>query len=223
MPKKLGIAMVVTGAALILSALLLFYYNRMEDDAAGQEAESLLNQVQAVIQDKSLPSSADPSEEIGQAPEETVPETRPVTLDPTMTVTEINGYAYVGYLSIPDLRLELPVMSDWDYVRLKTAPCRHFGSTKTDDLVIAAHNYQSHFGRLKELEIGDAVTFTDMDGEIIDYTVSATGTVAPTDVETVVNSGHDLVLYTCTPGGQTRVCVFCDRIEADTEATTAVG
>ncbi len=226
MPKKLGIAMVVTGAALILSALLLFYYNRMEDDAAGQEAESLLNQVQAVIQDKSLPSSSGDSEEIdniGQAPEETVPETRPVTLDPTMTVTEINGYAYVGYLSIPDLRLELPVMSDWDYVRLKTAPCRHFGSTKTDDLVIAAHNYQSHFGRLKELEIGDAVTFTDMDGEIIDYTVSATGTVAPTDVEAVVNSGHDLVLYTCTPGGQTRVCVFCDRIEADTEATTAVG
>lgn len=106
-------------------------------------------------------------------------ETEPVELDATMTVVEINGYDYVGYLSVPKLDLELPVMSDWDYVRLKTAPCRHFGSTKTDDLVIAAHNYQSHFGRLKELEIGDAVTFTDMDGVVIRYEVAGTGTVAP--------------------------------------------
>lgn len=51
MPKKAGIVMVMTGAALILSALLLLYYNRMEDDAAGQEAENLLRGVQAVIQD----------------------------------------------------------------------------------------------------------------------------------------------------------------------------
>lgn len=140
-------------------------------------------------------------------------------LDATMTVVEINRYDYVGYLSVPKLDLELPVMSDWDYVRLKTAPCRHFGSTKTDDLVIAAHNYQSHFGRLKELEIGDAVTFADMDGVVIRYEVAGTGTVAPTDVDAVVCSGHDLVLYTCTPGGQTRVCVFCDRA-ADTPLTS---
>lgn len=63
-------------------------------------------------------------------------ETEPVELDATMTVVEINGYDYVGYLSVPKLDLELPVMSDWDYDRLKTVPCRHFGSTKTDDLVI---------------------------------------------------------------------------------------
>lgn len=50
---------------------------------------------------------------------------------------------------------------------------------------------------------------------MIRYEVAGTGTVAPTDVDAVVSSDHDLVLYTCTPGGQTRVCVFCDRA-ADT-------
>ena len=34
-------------------------------------------------------------------------------LDPTqeMTVTELNGWDYIGYLSIPSIGLELPVMS----------------------------------------------------------------------------------------------------------------
>jgi len=30
-------------------------------------------------------------------------------------------------------------------------------------------------------------------------------------VEAVEHSGHDLVLYTCTYGGKTRIVVFCDR------------
>lgn len=206
MAKKAGIAMILAGAALILSALLLLCYNRMEDDAAGREAENLLGQVQSVIR----LSAQEPT--VPQEAEEATEATEPGEIDSAMTVVEINGYDYVGYLAIDRLGLELPVMSDWDYVRLKTSPCRHFGSTKTDDLVIAAHNYQTHFGRLKELEKGDSVIFTDMDGVVIAYQVTDTGTVAPSAVDAVVNSGHDLVLYTCTPGGQTRVCVFCDRV-----------
>ena len=49
MPKKTGIAMLAVGAVLILSALLLLLYNRYEDTKAGQEAESLLANVEAVI------------------------------------------------------------------------------------------------------------------------------------------------------------------------------
>ena len=49
MPKKTGIAMLAVGAVLILAALLLLLYNRCEDTKAGQEAESLLANVEAVI------------------------------------------------------------------------------------------------------------------------------------------------------------------------------
>lgn len=45
------------------------------------------------------------------------------------------------------------------------------------------------------------------------YTVSAVKTLSPTSVDEVQNSGYDLVLYTCTYGGATRVAVFCDRVE----------
>ena len=47
MPKKAGIAIMEAGAVLIISALLLFVHNRQEDAQAGQEAESLLAELDA--------------------------------------------------------------------------------------------------------------------------------------------------------------------------------
>lgn len=195
MPKKTGIVFVLAGTVLILSALSLFLYNRYEDAHAGQEAESLLSDVQTIIDER----------------ETSVPTTPPETLAPELPIAEIEGYGYVGYISIPKLELELPVMSEWDYVRLKIAPCRQFGSSRTDDLVIAAHNYESHFGYLYQLELGDQVIFTDMDGIENLYEVTGLDTLNPIEVDAVQNSGHDLVLYTCTYEGKTRVTVFCDR------------
>lgn len=199
MPKKSGIAFVLVGTVLILSALSLFLYNRYEDAQAGQEAESLLADVQTLMKDVSADLLKEP------IPQE--------TLAPELPVAEIDGYGYVGYLCIPKLELELPVMSEWDYARLKMAPCRQFGSSRTDDLVIAAHNYKKHFGYLSKLEEGDSVIFTDMDGMENLYEVTRMDTLKPAEVDAVQNSDHDLVLYTCTYGGKTRVTVFCDRQE----------
>ena len=203
MPKKTGIAIVTVGAVLILSALLLFFHNRQEDIQAGQEAESLLENVEAVIETKKIEVPV-----ISTQPD-AAPSATP--LDPQMPVVMLDGYEYVGYVEIPVLGLKLPVMSEWDYNRLKLAPCRQFGSSRTDDLVIAAHNYESHFGYLYQLELGDQVIFTDMDGIENLYEVTGLDTLNPIEVDAVQNSGHDLVLYTCTYEGKTRVTVFCDR------------
>ena len=83
--------------------------------------------------------------------------------------------------------------------------------SRTDDLVIAAHNYESHFGKLTSLTAGDSVTFTDMDGIVNEYVVNKVEVLDPHSVEEVEHSGYALVLYTCTYGGKTRVTVFCDR------------
>lgn len=209
MPKKTGIAIVTAGAVLILSALLLLLYNRYEDANAGQEAESLLASVEAAISAQAMDTTAATAPNRPDASE--VP--APTPLDPEMPVVMLDGYEYVGYVEIPTLGLKLPVMSEWDYTRLKVAPCRQFGSSRTDDLVIAAHNYESHFGHLKDLSVGDTVTFTDMDGIVNTYCVEKIETLNPNEVDAVQNSGYDLVLYTCTKGGKTRVTVFCDREE----------
>ncbi len=213
MPKKTGIVLVTLGAVLIMSALLLFISNQREAEKAGQEAEILMTELENHMREQEAQSAAKAARPDA---EETEPDE--ATLSPELPVVEIRGYEYVGYVEIPSLWIKLPVLAEWGYDLLEYAPCRQFGSSRTDDLVIAAHNYSTHFGDLKWVKEGATVTFTDMDGIVNSYTVAAKDTVDPDDVDSVLNSGYDLVLYTCTYGGRTRVVVFCDRVE-ETDTT----
>jgi len=126
---------------------------------------------------------------------------------------KIDKERYIGILEIPKLGLELPVMSDWDYTRLRVAPCRYCGSVRGEDLVIMAHNYARHFGGLSSLSEGDSVTFTDMDGITTVYQVVAHDILQPTAVEEMTSGDFDLTLFTCTYGGRSRVTIRCGRVE----------
>lgn len=194
---SLGTVCIVLGAVLMLAAGALYCYNRYEDAHAGAEAQTVVQDLQEKVVEKT--EHPDPS----AAPQEMTAE---------LPAVEVDGYDYVGYISIPAIGINLPVMSDWSYPKLKISPCRQYGSSRTDDLVIAAHNYESHFGKIGSLAAGDEVRFTDLDGIENYYAVQKVEVHEPTDVDAVKNSGYDLVLYTCTYGGKTRIVVFCNRI-----------
>jgi sortase A len=81
-----------------------------------------------------------------------------------------------------------------------------------DDLVICAHNYQSHFGRLNTLKTGDLVQFMDMEGNLFTYQVVSFEILQPNQAELLRSGGWDLTLFTCTIGGQTRFTVRCEKI-----------
>lgn len=198
----MGAICILCGAALILSALSLFGYNRWEARSAELAAVQVLPSLMDAIQDHAVPALA-PS----AALEKPGPDAY------QMTEVEMDGFAYIGYLHIPALELELPVMSSWSDVQLKIAPCRYSGSVRSADLVILAHNYAAHFGRIKELSETDTVFFTDMDGITYSYAVAAKDILAPTAVEEMTAGTYDLVLFTCTVGGTSRVTVCCNRTD----------
>ena len=195
------------GAVLILMALSLFFWNQRQDRQAGETSALILPQLRQHMAQPVVKPAADPEQ--GPEPLPVLPD----PFDPSMTEVEIDGLAYIGTLTIPSLDLELPVLSSWDEQRLRIAPCRYAGSTKTDDLVIAAHNYASHFGGLSGLSGGEQVIFVDMDNVVSAYTVVAVEILPPTAVEEMTNGEYDLSLYTCTYGGRSRVTVRCDRAE----------
>lgn len=202
MKMKAGKICMVLGAALMLSALLLHGYNRAEDKRAGQEVVAVMPQLVEQIPEQ-------PKEE--HLVEQLIPVELRKPEDLKMTEVVIDGKAYIGYLSIPVLELDLPILADWNYDLLQKAPCRYTGSTKSDDLVLMAHNYDRHFGRLFNLNTGDSLYFTDMDGIITAYTVVGRDVLAPTAVEEMTAGDFDLTLFTCTYGGKSRVTVYCDR------------
>lgn len=203
MRKKLGTACVLLGAVMMLAALGLYAYNRYEDQRAAE-------QVQSVLQDLQQQNQTEPAADV-----QTTERVDLTLLDPEMPVVTVDGNDYVGYLTIPDIDVSLPVQSDWSYPKLKKTPCRQFGSARTGDLVIAAHNYESHFGKLAYLMGGAQVILTDMDDIRYIYEIRKIEELAPTETEAVKDSGYEMVLYTCTYGGKTRIVAYCHLMYAE--------
>ena len=129
--------------------------------------------------------------------------------DRSMPVVEVDGQQYIGLLEIPALDRTLPVQSEWSDTALETAPCRYQGSLYREDLIIAGHNYRSHFGTLSRLEPGDFIYFTDGEGIRYTFEVDALETLLGTDFAGMESGDWDLTLFTCTWGGQNRLAVRC--------------
>ena len=207
MKSKRGTAWINLGLLLLAAALFLAAYNRNESYQAQRQSDVVLEEMSQALEQtvpaQTVPRQTEPPE-LPEAMEEPQRE---------MPVRTIHGRDYIGVLTIPALELELPVLSQWDYTNLRIAPCRYEGSVYNGSLILCAHNYSSHFGRLKNLREGDAVQFTDMDDNVYTYQVVGLETLNPTDVEGMESGDWDLTLFTCTVGGQSRVTVRLERTD----------
>jgi sortase A len=179
--RRIGTIGMITGAMLLAAALSLLLFNQWEDNRARQSGEQAVSVIQKAIRR-------------GKPPAKTL---------------RINGDDYIGYLALPTVSLELPVQKSWSYPRLRRSPCRYAGSPESGGFVVAAHNYQSHFGKLSRLQQGDRITFTAISGKTTAYTVAEVEVLAPTAIEAMISGEWDLTLFTCTYGGQSRVTVRC--------------
>lgn len=128
-----------------------------------------------------------------------------------MPKLKVNKNYYVGYLEIPALNLKLPVLDTLTYDNLNISPCRYKGSVYLDNMVIAAHNFRSHFGNISQLSIGDEIVFTDIDGNVFVYEVADFESLRGSQVEDMVNSDSELTLFTCNYDGSARVTVRCHK------------
>lgn len=197
---RLGKSLIILGLLLIATALFLTCKNIWDISKAGADSNSVLDKLVPIIEDATGPSA-----------EEEVPD---YILNPEMDmpVKVIDGVEYIGTISIEKTGVTLPIALELNRKNLKTSPCRYKGSAYKDDLIIAAHNYPSHFGKIKYLEIGDAVVIKDMDGNEFDYQVVSSEILKGTDIEQMMEGDWDLTVFTCTIGGRNRVTVRCERV-----------
>lgn len=229
MRTKIGNLFIALGLALVLAGIVLGGYNLWTENQAGADSASALDvlthQLETPVHTPDRPEN--PTDPAGdpEAPAQTpdygetpsleqllgIPDR---TRDPyrEMPTVEIDGVAYIGYLEIPALGLKLPIISETTDRNLQKAPCRFFGSAYLENMVIGAHNYNSHFGRLSYLSYGDILIFTDMEGRVFTYEVADIETLKAYQGEYLCNGEWDLSLFTCTLGGEQRITVRCEKI-----------
>ena len=177
--------LVAAGALLLLAGALLAGQNLLTERRAARQTADLLAAVETRI---AAPADL-------PAPE--------VTGDPWA------GYEVIGVVGLPDLGLSLPVLADYTQDLLAVAPCRY-----TDDLalepgqlVVAGHNYRTHFGRLGELAPGSRITWQNLDGVTYTYTVTEVTEIDAGDREALEQGDWDLTLFTCDVTRTRRILV----------------
>lgn len=200
--NKSGVLLVLIGLLCVSAGLMLFFHNMWDDFRAGLAVSEEKKMLLAAV----LPPLEEYEAHVNVRQKEAASDEYR-----QMPVKTIHGTDYVAMINIPALSLELPVRATWSYEGLKYSPCRYAGSAFMDDLVICAHNYSQHFGRIKDLETDSEILLVDMEGNLFRYRVVQIETLAPKDIREMIESSYDLTLFTCTLGGRTRVTVRCMR------------
>ncbi len=188
--RNKGVVFLSLGFLLLLIASGWYIFNTVEDENAGKQAAEILSKFETLP--STVPSNPDEME----------------TVEP---VIKVDGDAFCGKVVIEKVDIELPIYDEWNYERLKSAPCRYMGHIATNDMIIAGHNYRSHFRNLKYVKVGDKVTFIDVYGIAHNYEVCETVILDGTAVSDMHAGGWDFTLFTCTKGGEQRVTVRCKR------------
>ena len=203
MKKSKGNFLIFLGLIFILAAAGLCVFNFYEAKNAEEDSEKAFSLLSEKIVVKS-------EEVFEDASEEEIPD---YILNPEMEmpVLSVDGEDYIGTLEIPALGMELPIISEWSYQSLKKAPCRYFGSAYLDNMVVAGHNYSSHFKGLENVPMGAKVLFKDIDGNEFLYYVSAIEVLPPTAVEEMTSGEWDFTLFTCNATGTYRIAIRCDK------------
>ena len=196
--NKAGNCLIYMGLLFVVAAIFLTAYNFWDDRRAAAASGAAMEEILLDISNaKEMQEEETPDYFV--APEMEMPK------------SSVGEYDYIGVLDIPALGMNLPVVGELSYSALKVAPCRYTGSAYQDDLIIAAHNYSGHFGKIKRLQAGDDVFFTDMDGNLFSYQVVSMEVIKDTAVEDMRSGGYDLTLFTCTYAGDSRMTIRCER------------
>ena len=209
MKNKLWKIFVAAGAVMIAAALGLFISNKLESRRAEEYSAEALEVLKENITVETAAENDETGDDLFSEYEEPAEK----------KLIDVDGYRYCGYLTIEPLGLELPVIDGFSYDGLKRAPCRYSGSAEENDLIIAAHNYDPHFGRINELSAGERIVFTDTSGRSFNYKVSEVEVIDGRAVESMFSGASEewaLTLFTCTLSGMSRVTVRAE-FESDSK------
>ena len=178
----------VLGAICLACTVFLFHLTAQADEAAGERAETLLTHTTT-----SYPQLLQEDMSEGN----------------TVATLLAPQREMLGVISVPSVDLELPVQKAWGDDALEMSPCFFSATMDGEGLVIGAHNYKAHFGRLAECVIGDTVNIRYEDGTVICYEIKDTETLAKNELSKLLDTDSDLTLFTCTPGGHNRLVLRC--------------
>lgn len=128
------------------------------------------------------------------------------------------NYVVAGYIKIEKTKIEYPILLDISPAALETSvgimyPSNNPQLNKPGITVIIGHNYRNgkFFSNNKNLNIGDKIQITDLDGKTLSYTIYEKSIIPETDTEYITRdrgNNIEIALSTCTDDGKDRIVLL---------------
>lgn len=138
-------------------------------------------------------------------PQGAVPEER---RDNTMPALSVDGIDFVGLLEMPRYGSVLPVCADGG--ALAKYPCQFYGSIYDRTMQIRATSQKGQYDFYREISVGDAVYFTDMEGNRFAYSVTDVRYEKSIDQAALQQKDAALTLFIKNVYAFEYILVFCD-------------
>lgn len=114
------------------------------------------------------------------------------------------NYNNIGIINIPRLGINYPILETTTEKALKVSVTKFWGGNPNEvgNLCIIGHNYKNSkfFGKLHNIQNGDTVQITDMNGNTLNYSVYDSYIVTPEDTSCttqLTNGKIEVTLITC--------------------------
>ena len=114
---------------------------------------------------------------------------------PEMPVLQLEDTDYVCLLEVPTFGLELSIHDQWDPGILTTQPSKFWGSIYDGTLILGGSNHEGQFAFCSQMDVGDPIHITDMQGTQFRCRVEKIQRSASADFEVLSNSEYPLTLF----------------------------
>lgn len=134
----------------------------------------------------------------------------------SLVPTEYQGFATVGKIEIPKTGVNLPILNQVTVEGMKNAPCLLYATgdlNQKGNNLIAGHNFRNNtlFSNNKELNLGDKIYITTLDGNQVEYTIYSKFITTPEDVSYIkrdTQNKPEITLSCCTDDDVDRIVIL---------------
>jgi sortase A len=138
-------------------------------------------------------------------PQGAVPEER---RDNTMATLSVDGIDFVGLLEIPCYGSVVPVCADWGTPSKYL--CQFYGSIYDRTMQIGGTSQKGQYDFYREISVGDAIYFTDMEGNRYAYSVTDVRYEKSADQAALQRKDASLTLFIKNIYALDYIIIFCD-------------
>lgn len=181
--------LILAGISLLVIGVVAFVVWQWSVDVSQEKAASYVHTIRTLI-----------PEPQGAAVEE--------RRDNTMSALSVDGINFVGILEMPTYGSVLPICADWGEV--SKYPCRLGGSVYDRTIQIGATAQKGQYDFYREISVGDAVYFTDMEGNCFTYQVVDIRYEQHADQTALQQVDADLTLFIKNIYALEYIIVYCN-------------